>query len=199
MDLRFSASVILTSKALFAHGSSFWVIQKCGGCVLSLRVAFYPCCCRDVVKPVELVQPYADQIVFCDIDEQLKSEWQQLKSPLPGSTVQVVFRIDDARKVIASLDQIDVLFYRGDSEGEGGSGLFVLGDSVLPNILAKFPSQGGLIITDGSNSRGSNFKRMIRRSGLRKHGWHFNLAQAQPLLESHGLHIIAVLPDTTAT
>lgn len=165
---------------------------------MSLRTAFYPCCCRDVVLPVDLVRPYADRIVFCDIDAQLELEWRRQKPRLPSS-VQAEFRIDEARKVIASLDQIDVLFYRGDSEGEGGSGLFVLGDSVLPTILAKFPSQGGLIITDGSNSRGSNFKRMIRRSGLRKHGWRFNLAQAQPLLESHGLHIITVQPDTPAT
>ena len=165
---------------------------------MSLRVAFYPCCCRDVVEPVDLVQPYADRIVFCDIDKSLKSEWQT-RTPRSPDSVQAEFRLDDARNVIASMAQIDVLFYRGDSEGEGGSGLFVLGDSVLPSILSKFPKQGGLIITDGSNSRGSNFKRMIRRSGLHKHGWHFNLAQAQPLLESHGLHIIAVMPDTPVT
>lgn len=162
---------------------------------MSHRLAFYPCCCLDVVEPVTLVQPYADRIIFCDIDTRLESEWQARGSRLPDS-VQAEFRIDDARNVIASMDQIDVLFYRGDSGGEGGSALFVLGDSVLPSILAKFPSKGGLIITDGSNSRGSNFKRMIRRSGLRKHGWIFNLALAQPLLESHGLHIITVLPGT---
>lgn len=161
-------------------------------------VAFYPCCCRDVVEPVDLVQPYAERIVFCDIDNRLESEWQVQNPRLPSSA-QVEFRLDDARNVIASMAKIDVLFYRGDSEGEGGSGLFVLGDSVLPSILAKFPSRGGLIITDGSNSRGSNFKRMIRRSGLRKHGWIFNLAQARPLLESPGLHIITVLPDTSTT
>ncbi len=165
---------------------------------MSHRTAFYPCCCRDVVQPVDLIQPYADRIVFCDIDSSLEAEWQARSPLLPGS-VQTQFRVDDALNVIASMDQIDVLFYRGDSEGEGGSGVFVLGDSVLPSILAKFPSQGGLIITDGSNSRGSNFKRMIRRSGLRKHGWRFNLAQAQPLLKSHGLHIITVLPDTPDT
>lgn len=162
------------------------------------KVAFYPCCCRDVVVPVDLVQPYADRIVFCDIDERLEPEWRA-QEPRLSCGVETEFRIDDARKVIESLQQIDVLFYRRDSAGEGGSALFVLGDSVLPSILAKFPSHGGLIITDGSNSRGSNFKRMIRFSGLRKHGWRFGLAENQPLLESHGLHIIRVEPDTPAT
>lgn len=161
------------------------------------KVAFYPCCCRDVVGPVDLLQPYADRIVFCDIDERLEPEWRE-REPHLSRAVKTEFRIDDARRVIESLQQIDVLFYRRDSAGEGGSALFVLGDSVLPSILAKFPRHGGLIITDGSNSRGSNFKRMIRRSGLRKHGWFFNLEPTQPLLESHGLHIIRVQPDTPA-
>ena len=163
------------------------------------KVAFYPCCCSDFVEPVSLVQPYADRIVFCDIDERLKPDWNVKKLLLSKSPVQSELRIDDARNVVAALSNIDVLFYRRDSAGEGGSALFVLGDSVLPSILAKFPIRGGLIITDGSNSRGSNFKRMIRPSGLRKHGWRFNLAQNQPLLESHGLHIITVLRDTPAT
>ena len=44
----------------------------------------------------------------------------------------------------------------------------------------------------------AGFKQMIQRSGLRKHGWGFNLALSQPLLESHGLHIIRVQPDTPA-
>ena len=70
------------------------------------------------------------------------------------------FKIGDAREIISNIAVIDVLFYRRDSNGEGGSGLFVLGDAFLPHILKRFPSEGGLIITDGSNSRGSNFKRM---------------------------------------
>ena len=167
-----------------------------GSYVLLPRVAFYPCCCCDVLEPVHLVQPYADRIIFCDIDAHLEPEWQRLTAQPPNPPVVRDFRLADAQKVIASLDRIDVLFYRRDGNSEGGSALYVLGDSVLPSILAKFPSQGGLIITDGSNSRGSNFKRMIRRSGLFKHGWRFNLAQTQPLLESHGLHIITVLPGT---
>lgn len=169
-----------------------------GAYVVPPRVAFYPCCCNDLVEPISLVQPYADRIVFCDVDGGLELEWRVHESKR-SRAVKAEFRIDDARKVIASLHRIDVLFYRRDGDGEGGSALFVLGDSVLPSILAKFPSKGGLIVTDGSNSQDCNFERMIQRGGLRKHGWFFNLALAQPMLESHGLHIIRVEPDTPAT
>ena len=66
-----------------------------------------------------------------------------------------------------------MLFCRFDGVGESESGLFVLGDSFLPLVLASFPLNDGLIIADGSNSRGSNFKRMIRKCGLAKHRLRF--------------------------
>ena len=67
---------------------------------------------------------------------------------------------------IDSIERIDVLFYRRDGTGEGGSGVFVLGRNVLPRILQKMPFQDALIITDGSNSRGGTFRKMRRSSGL---------------------------------
>lgn len=48
------------------------------------------------------------------------------------------FIVGDVREVLPKLPSIDVLFYRRDSSGEGGSGVFVLGDSVLPSCLADF-------------------------------------------------------------
>jgi len=96
---------------------------------------------------------------------------------------------------IPALPVIDVLFYRRDSAGgEGGSGLFVLGDVFLRPFLEKFSTDGGLIITDGSNSRGGNFEKMTRSSGLSKFSREFKAAKAQPLLEQHRLWVIEVGP-----
>jgi len=95
------------------------------------------------------------------------------------------FLAADVRTVVERFKRIDVLFYRRDSEGEGGSGIFILGDSFLPKLLRRFPAQGGYLISDGSNSRGSNFKRMTSSSGLTKHGWHFSKTAEQPFLVEH--------------
>jgi hypothetical protein len=109
------------------------------------------------------------------------------------------FLSTDVQTALEGVERIDVLFYRRDSEGEGGSGIFVLGDSFLPRLLRRFPVQGGYLITDGSNSRGSNFKRMTRSSGLTKHGWHVIEATEQPFLAEHGLYVVSVVPQESRT
>ena len=105
------------------------------------------------------------------------------------------FIVGDVREVLPSLPTIDVLFYRRDSNGEGGSGVYILGDSILPVILGRFSVDGGLIITDGSNSRGGNFTKMTRQSGLRKHGWNFIRLAEQPLVNTRQLFLISAVPD----
>ncbi len=157
------------------------------------RVAFYPCCHRDIEEPLALLTPFADEVIFCDINSALLPRWRKAVGSLSGG-LRASFLIGDVRQVVASVEVIDVLFYRGDSPGEGGSGVFVLGDSFLPSILKRFRAPGGLIITDGSNSRGSNFERMIRRSGMAKHGWSFRKYPDQPYAERYGLHIVEVKP-----
>jgi hypothetical protein len=160
------------------------------------RVAFYPCCHRDIEEPLALLAPYAEEVVFCDINSSLLPQWEKIvtrQSCVPHAS----FLIGDVRQIIGDIKTIDVLFYRGDSSGEGGSGVYVLGDSFLPSILKQFPPEGGLIITDGSNSRGSNFKRMIRRTGMTKHGWSFQKHTDQPYAELQ-LHIIEVKPSPLA-
>ena len=104
------------------------------------------------------------------------------------------FLIDDIRKAILRVALINGLFYRRDSSAEGGSGVFVLGDSFLPHIWRRFSAEGGLIITDGANSRGGNFERMIRPKGLNKHGWLFTKSANQPYIESDRLYIVEVAP-----
>lgn len=155
------------------------------------RVAFYPCCQCDIEEPLLLLAPFADEVIFCDLNSKLLPLWRKVVSS--GSGVpRAEFMTGDVRKVISNIKVIDVLFYRNDNPGEGGSGVFVLGDSFLPSILERFNPRGGLIITDGSNSRGSNFKRMIRKSGMTKHGWSFRMSPDQPYLDHYGLHVVEV-------
>lgn len=108
------------------------------------------------------------------------------------------FVVADAFDALARLDVIDLLFSRRDSSGEGGSGIFVLGDVFLRPLLKRFARRGGLIVTDGSNSRGSNFKKMVRRTGLTKHGWSFSASSYQPYRAEHGLWRISVVPAADA-
>jgi hypothetical protein len=43
--------------------------------------------------------------------------------------------------------------------------VYILGKQWLGRILQHFPDEGGLIITDGSNSGDRIFKKMIRSNG----------------------------------
>lgn len=159
-----------------------------------MKTAFYPCCETDVVTPVTLMRGYVDRIVFCDVRDKLH-EWKrrqprEISEGMPTSD----FVVDDAREVILQLPVINVLFYRRDSNAEGGSGLYVLGDVFLRPLMEKFSMSGGYIFTDGSNSRGGNFKRMIRKSGMEKFGRRFSATTEQPYLDEFGLWRIWVSP-----
>lgn len=156
-----------------------------------LKTAFYPCCENDFRESITLLRHYVNRVIFCDPNHRLNlpAHLQQNKS------IAAELWRGDALDSIPALPVIDVLFYRRDSAGgEGGSGLFVLGDVFLRPFLEKFSKDGGLIITDGSNSRGGNFKKMTRTSGLSKFSREFRAAKTQPLLEQHGLWVIEVGP-----
>lgn len=161
----------------------------------TMRTAFYPCCNSDIEEPLRLLSGYVDKVIFCDINPRLSSRWE--RTPHKAADIKLPsaeFVTGDAKDVCLRLPVIDVLFYRRDSTGEGGSALFVLGDMFLRPLLQHFPSNGGLIFTDGSNSRGGNFKKMVRRNGLIKHGWKFSTTPEQPYLDQHGLWKISVSP-----
>jgi len=161
---------------------------------LQPKIAFYPCCRLDLIRPLEILEAFADEVIFCDKNINIAADQHILIAKRPNFSPKARVQCADARDLIREIERIDVLFYRRDSVGEGGSGLFVLGDSFLPEILARFPPQGGLIVTDGSNSRGSNFKRMIRNSGLEKHGWRFEAQDEQPFIATDGLYCVRVKP-----
>lgn len=163
--------------------------------LLNMKIAFYPCCNTDIEVPLRLLSGYVDKIIFCDIDPRMRGRWKRILENITDNQLpENEFIVGDAKEVCLGLPEIDVLFYRKDSTGEGGSGLFVLGDMFLRPLLQHFPSHGGLIFTDGSNSRGGNFKKMTRANGLIKHGWKFSNALEQPYLDQHGLWKISVNP-----
>jgi hypothetical protein len=68
--------------------------------------------------------------------------------------------------------------------------VYILGKQWLGRILQHFPDEGGLIITDGSNSGDRIFKKMIRSNGYIRTSWRCHLwpSQEQPWLETHGLY-----------
>jgi hypothetical protein len=154
------------------------------------RLAFYPCCEEDVSEPRQLLAPYADEIIFCD--RRRYPAWDT-QDESPG-LASARFVIGDVREVIGNLPAISLLFYRNDSQGEGGSNVFILGKYRLREILNHFPASGGLIITDGSNSGGGMFRKMSRPTGHAKRawGWAFHPAADQELLDSYHLHKIEV-------
>lgn len=159
-----------------------------------MKTAFYPCCETDVVTPVTLMRGYVDRIVFCDVRQKLH-KWKLKQPKQVAEDVPVSeFVVGDAREVILQIPVIDVLYYRRDSDGEGGSGLYVLGDVFLRPLMEKFSISGGYIFTDGSNSRGGNFKRMKRKNGMEKFGRRFSATIEQPYLDKYGLWRIWVSP-----
>lgn len=64
----------------------------------------------------------------------------------------VVFRREFGRENRS----LGVFFYRGDSEGEGGSGIWWLGSKIFGEICRTFVD-GALILTDGSQQRGREY------------------------------------------
>lgn len=141
---------------------------------------------------MQLLYGYVEQVHFCDKGDVGKDLVEKNRTHIP----QPFYLQGDAREVIKTVEQIDVLFYRRDSDGEGGSGLYVLGDSFFPQILRKFNPNGGFIITDGSNSRGSIYKRMRRNSGYSGYGWYIRRTAEQPFKDKHGLLLFAVSQDS---
>lgn len=156
--------------------------------------AFYPACSKDIEEPVFLLAPIVDEIVFCDPDGELApvfSRWRSATKP------RVTWLRKGAVEALEELGEIDVLFYRRDSDGESGSRVFVLGDVFMRKLLPLFHEGRGLIITDGSNERGGLFRKMSRASGLVRHGYSFSPI-IEPNIEAAGLTTIAVqrLPST---
>lgn len=154
-----------------------------------MRTAFYPCCGKDVEYPSRLLTGLVDRIVFCDIREQCAKHLAIYDGHI--GSVAVEFIAGDVREVIERMNNIAVFFYRGDSRGEGGSGVYVLGKSFFDS-LAKHLVDGALIITDGSNSGDKLFQRMIRPEGYIRFGRHYSPKSGLPQPNEEGLYTIQV-------
>jgi hypothetical protein len=135
-----------------------------------MRVGFYPCCGADVEEPLRLLRHAVDFIVFCDINPKLK--WRVVDAQAGGAALpEARFEDGDAREVLMRLERIDVLFYRRDSMGEGGSGVAVNSRDYLGQFVRRLPPEGGYLVTDGSNERNNVFRTMNRSRGLMLDGW----------------------------
>lgn len=154
----------------------------------SLKIALYPCCASDILEPLQLLEGYVDEVLFCDVS----AAGEPLVAAHTARKPRPTYVQRDLREYIDQVGQIDVLFYRRDGAGEGGSGLYILGDEWLRKLLPKFKQPGGLIITDGSNSRGNAYRKMRQQSGLRRFDCHVKLAAKQPLQQTQGLLIFDV-------
>ena len=156
----------------------------------SHRIAFYPCCANDIAEPRRILRGIADEIVYCDLRKPRSLVTRSDHDTLPI----VTFLQADARLAINNLPSLHILFYRRDSGGEGGSGVFILGKRMLACIIQRFPDRGGLIITDGSNSGSRLFERMIRPEGYTSKtlGSHFEPAREQTFIQPYGLYTIKV-------
>lgn len=120
----------------------------------SPKIAFYPCCASDFSAPIRLLKGIVDLVIFCDI---------KFYGPLPQYPMARYIR-DDVRNVLKGDLKFDLFFYRHDSMGEGGSEVPLLNKHYLSQIVKHFPPEGGMIITDGSNSV-SFIKRSWRGEG----------------------------------
>jgi hypothetical protein len=92
----------------------------------------------------------------------------------------------DHQRLNNAVSAVDVFFYRKDSSGDGCSCIFFFGDKIFPFIVEKLYKNGALIISDGSNARGSNWKKMKRKNGVELFGRFFKPADEQKYLECRG-------------
>ena len=108
----------------------------------------------DVVSPMEILGKENVKYIFCDIRRY--HNWTEIEK----SDALVTFLKTDAWEAISRLPEINILFYRWDGTGEGGSGVEVLGDEYLTKLFSKIPLKGCTIITDGSNAFGHRLDKL---------------------------------------
>lgn len=155
-----------------------------------LKREFYPCCSSDIDEPRRLLNGLVDEVIFCDLRLPHRLIQKNESDALPS----IRFLQGDVNICIDTIQTINVLFYRNDSASEGGSGIHILGKKWLSRIIQRFPDEGGLIITDGSNSGDHIFKKMIRSNGYLRKSWHCHFLPSieQPWIETLGLYKIEV-------
>ena len=128
------------------------------------RVGFYPCCANDVREPVEILAGQVDHIIFCDRSAQ--DGWNGFRHSenfVHSKFPSFEFRVGPWRKVVSKIDPFDLLFYRRDSEGEGGSGDSAISTDAL-QLLFGHMSDPCWIITDGKYDPDCLVESVVQRS-----------------------------------
>jgi hypothetical protein len=149
----------------------------------SERTGFYPACEYDYLEPLQLFKEWVDVFYFCDIrltnSHVSKINFASKKANEKGLPTPSLLCID-AVQAIRHLRPVDLFFQRRDSHGEGGSGLFLLGNQQLPFVVAMVKANG-LIVTDCSyiGSWLTNLK-SNRESSLEVAGRNIKLLESQP-------------------
>ena len=146
------------------------------------KIAFYPCCANDFEESYAILSELVDKIIFCDLNKNAQNKFNEKRPFFPKAQ----FILKDAVEAIKEINCIDVFFYRKDSGGEGGSAIYFFGDRIFPFIVEKLNKNGVLIISDGSNARGSNWRKMSRKNGVELYGRFFKPADEQRYLECRG-------------
>ena len=139
------------------------------------KIAFYPCCADDFEESYAILDELVDEIIYCDMNKSAQRKFNEKRTSFPKAQ----FILRDAVEAIKEIDCIDFFFYRKDSAGAGGSCVFFFGDRVFPFIVEKLNKNGAIIISDGSNARGANWKKMSRKNGAELYGRQFKPADNQ--------------------
>lgn len=151
------------------------------------RVAFYPCCACDFLDPLQLLGEFVDEVVFCDRLPSISASLAGAKAKglVPAAPASRCLSVP-WRSALSDLKCVDVLFYRNDSEGEGGSGDSPLALAALPLILNLMPMDG-LIITDCKYDPDKVFSHLRHARNVRVGIWELTLLP-EMLHENH-LHV----------
>ncbi len=159
------------------------------------RVGFYPVSARDYLEPLQILKGWVDKMVFCDIkcSPRNSRELAELrKIAMDNGLPDPSFFLGDALFAMESLRPVDLFFLRRDSDGEGGSELYLLGPDKLPMVLNMINS-GGFLITDVNNGRDWFADFMDGKiSFLQAGSKEIRLAEVQPWREQ-GLLVFNVL------
>jgi len=133
---------------------------------------FYPCAGNDLQCPIECFSNVVKNFYFVDIRQagfpQLPERYSVIHERQQCAKNKFVFRCRDretdreflihrwrgqAEVAIRDISSIGIFFFRGDNpvDGEGSSGVLWFGKTLFNEILSRL-ANGGLIVTDGSNT-----------------------------------------------
>lgn|GEM_PF-2280736 len=149
------------------------------------RIAFYPCCGNDLVKPLRLLAGDVDYMFFCDRFDFGAKERPKSSGGSSPRLPTFEFLVGAWREKVKDIGPFDLLFYRRDSEGEGGSGDSALSKNAL-SLLQDCMSASSWIVTDGIYDPDRIIEK-VRRHGVAGCGARVLALQPDEQLEKQGL------------